>query len=140
MLLVPSFNIYSSVAQRSFEIHARHFPQSPIGAKEAPQLTAASGGAASIGINLGSTYRFSGPVALACTPSWRQALSADPLVEYFKGSEVWEKNEAKETPFGSLTTEQGQWKVGGASVTARRLLTADNVVPDGMENPQSVSE
>jgi hypothetical protein len=34
MLLVPCFQIYSSVAQRSFMVQVRHFPQPPIGARE----------------------------------------------------------------------------------------------------------
>lgn len=34
MLLVPCFNIYAIIAQRSFMIHVRHFPQPPIEARQ----------------------------------------------------------------------------------------------------------
>jgi hypothetical protein len=34
LLLVPFFNIYASVGQRSFMAHVRHFPQPPISARE----------------------------------------------------------------------------------------------------------
>ncbi len=34
MLLVPCFNIYASIAQRSFMVHVLHFPQPPIGVRE----------------------------------------------------------------------------------------------------------
>jgi hypothetical protein len=34
MLLVPPFFFYASIAQRSFMIHVRHFPQPPIDARQ----------------------------------------------------------------------------------------------------------
>jgi hypothetical protein len=34
MLLVPCFNVYASIAQRSFMVHVRHFPQPPIDVRE----------------------------------------------------------------------------------------------------------
>jgi hypothetical protein len=48
---------------------------------------------------------------------WQAVLRSDPSIEYFKGSEVWDR---KKGPFAALTTEQRTAKVEALSDTIAR--------------------
>jgi hypothetical protein len=44
-------------------------------------------------------------------PEWSGVLSAPPAVEYFKASEVWERDPRKKTPFVNLSDAERRRKV-----------------------------